>query len=249
MQKVLIIGATSAIAEATARCFAAEGATLHLVARNAQRLDAIAADLRVRGARQVTVGILDVDTIAAHAPTLDAAEHALGGGIDVALVAHGTLPDQAACAASVDTSLREFHTNAVATIALMSAIAQRLERKGQGTLAVISSVAGDRGRQSNYLYGAAKSAVSTFAAGLRNRLFVRTAGRVHVLTVKPGFVDTPMTAQFAKGALWASPATVGAKIHAAIAARKDVVYVPGFWRLIMFVIRSVPEFLFKRLKL
>jgi short-subunit dehydrogenase len=246
MQRVLIIGATSAIAEATARCFAGHGATLHLVARNAARLDAIAADLRVRGARQVSVGILDVDNLAAHAPTLDAAEQALGGGIDVALVAHGTLPDQAACSASTEVSLREFHTNAVATIALLNALAQRLERQGQGTLAVIGSVAGDRGRQSNFLYGSAKAAVATFAAGLRNRLYPRG---VHVLTIKPGFVDTPMTAQFRKGALWASPAKVGESIHRGIVRHRDVVYTPGFWRLIMFVIRSVPEFIFKRLKL
>jgi short-subunit dehydrogenase len=246
MQRVLIIGATSAIAEATARCFAREGATLHLVARNAQRLDAIATDLRVRGARQVSIGILDVDNLAVHAATLDAGEQALGGGIDVALVAHGTLPEQSACSASTETSVREFHTNAVATIALLNALAQRFERQGRGTIAVISSVAGDRGRQSNYLYGSAKAAVSTFAAGLRNRLFARG---VHVLTVKPGFVDTPMTAQFRKSALWASPALVGEKIHAGIVKRRDVIYVPWFWRLIMAIIRSIPEFLFKRLKL
>ena len=246
MQKVLIIGATSAIAEATARCFAAEGATLHLVARNAQRLDAIAADLRVRGAPQVSVGILDVDNLAAHAVTLDTAEQALAGGIDVALVAHGTLPDQSSCSASTEISLREFHTNAVTTIALLNALAQRFERQGRGTIAVISSVAGDRGRQSNFLYGSAKAAVSTFAAGLRNRLFARG---VHVMTVKPGFVDTPMTAQFKKGALWASPQQVGESIHAGIAKRRDVLYVPGFWRLIMLIIVSVPEFVFKRLKL
>ncbi len=245
MQKVLIVGAASAIAEATARCFAAEGAALHLLGRRQARLDLIADDLRVRGASQVTTGPLNVDEVSAHAAALDAAEQVLGG-IDVALIAHGTLPEQAQCTESTETSLREFHTNAVATIALMNALAQRLERQGRGTLAVISSVAGDRGRQSNYLYGAAKAAVSTFAAGLRNRL--HHAG-VHVITIKPGFVDTPMTAAFKKGALWASPASVGEKIHAGIGKRRDVIYVPGFWRLIMLVIRSVPEFIFKRLKL
>ena len=243
MKKILIIGATSAIAEATARCFAHEGAALHLLGRNAQRLDAIAADLRVRGAVQVSTAQLDVDELAAHAAALDQAGAKLGG-IDVALIAHGTLPEQTQCDASSEIALREFHTNAVATIALMNELARRLQPRG--TIAVISSVAGDRGRQSNYLYGSAKAAVSTYAAGLRNRL--HPAG-IQVLTIKPGFVDTPMTAQFRKGALWASPAAVGKKIHAAIAKQRDVIYVPGFWRLIMFVIRSIPEFIFKRLKL
>jgi short-subunit dehydrogenase len=245
MQKVLIIGAASAIAEATARCFAAEGAALHLIGRRPARLDLIADDLRVRGATNVTTGTMNVDEVSAHAAALDAAEQVLGG-IDVALIAHGTLPEQAQCTASTEVSLREFHTNAAATIALMNALAQRLERQGRGTLAVISSVAGDRGRQSNYLYGSAKAAVSTFAAGLRNRL--HPLG-VQVLTIKPGFVDTPMTAAFKKGALWASPATVGRKIHAGIAKGRDVIYVPGFWRLIMFIVRSIPESIFKRLKL
>ena len=245
MQKILIIGATSAIAEATARCFAAEGATLHLLGRKPERLQMIADDLKLRGAAQVSTGALDVDDIAAHAAALDAAQRALGG-IDVALIAHGTLPEQSLCSASTELALREFHTNAGATLALMNALAPRLEAQGQGTLAVISSVAGDRGRQSNYLYGAAKSAVSTFAAGLRNRLF---HSGVHVLTIKPGFVDTPMTAQFRKGALWATPEQVGRRIHAAIIKRRDVLYVPGFWALIMLIIRSIPEFIFKRLKL
>ena len=111
---------------------------------------------------------------------------------------------------------------------------------------VISSVAGDRGRQSNYVYGSAKAAVTTFLQGLRNRL--HPAG-VQVLTVKPGFVDTPMTSAFPKGPLWASPEQIARGIHRAIQKRKDVVYLPGFWRLIMRVIREIPEAVFKRLSL
>ena len=248
MHKVLIVGAASAIAEATARCFAERGASLHLLGRNTARLEAIAADLRVRGAEHVTLSVLDVDDLAAHAAALDAAERALDG-FDVALIAHGTLPEQAACSASTELSVRELHTNAVATIALMNALAQRFERRSEGTLAVISSVAGDRGRQSNYLYGAAKAAVATFAAGLRNRLYLQTGGRVHVLTVKPGFVDTPMTAQFPKGPLWTQPAKVARAIHGAILERRNVLYVPGFWWAVMAIIRAVPEVVFKRLKL
>jgi decaprenylphospho-beta-D-erythro-pentofuranosid-2-ulose 2-reductase len=245
MTKVLIIGAGSAIAEATARCFAADGGTLHLIGRKPERLEVISQDLRVRGAAAVTVGVLDVDALTAHAAALDAAEQVLGG-IDVALIAHGTLPDQPECAASTEVALREFHTNAVATIALMNALAQRLERQGQGTLAVISSVAGDRGRQSNYLYGSAKAAVSTYAAGLRNRLSPRG---IQVVTIKPGFVDTPMTKDFPKGALWAQPQDVAKGIVHAIDKGRSEVYLPWFWFFIMLVIRNVPEFLFKRVKL
>jgi hypothetical protein len=245
MQKILIIGATSAIAEHTARCYAEQGAALHLVGRNPERLKAIADDLKVRGASQAGISGLDVDDLAAHAWAVAEAEQALGG-LDVALIAHGTLRDPAACHASTETALKEFHTNAVATVALMSHVAGRMEAQGRGTLAVISSVAGDRGRGSNYVYGAAKAAVSTYADGLRNRLYPTG---VHVLTIKPGFVDTPMTANARKGLLWASPAYVGRKVHAAIGKRRDTLYVPGFWALIMLVIRNVPEFVFKRLKL
>jgi short-subunit dehydrogenase len=243
MQHVLIIGATSAIAEATARRYAGRGAKLFLVARDASRLAAIADDLGVRGAMSVETRTLDANDLAAHAPTLDAAWSALGE-IDVVLIAHGTLPDQAACDASVETALREFATNGTSTIALAGALASRL--RAPATLAVISSVAGDRGRASNYLYGSAKAAVSTFLGGLRQRLHVTG---VNVITIKPGFVDTPMTVAFKKGALWAKPDTVASGIVAAIDRRRSVAYLPWFWWGIMRVITHIPEFAFRRLKL
>ena len=245
MLKVLIIGATSAIAEATARRYAQRGARVFLVARNTTRLADLAADLRVRGAAEVGHAVLDVNDLAAHAGVLDHAWQWLDG-INVALIAHGTLPDQAACETSVQTALAEFATNASSTIALMTALAPRLEAQRQGVLAVISSVAGDRGRQSNYLYGAAKAAVSTFASGLRQRL--AKAG-VYVLTIKPGFVDTPMTREFRKGVLWTTPDAVAKGIVRAADRGRSVVYLPGFWLPIMLIIRHIPEFVFKRLKL
>lgn len=244
MNRVLIIGATSAIAEAVAREFAQRGDALYLLGRDSQRLEAIAADLRVRGAAQVETGVLDVSATAAHAAALERAQVVLDG-LDIALIAHGTLPDQRACEASVDLALREFDLNARSTIALCTQIASELERRRAGTLAVISSVAGDRGRASNYVYGAAKAAVSTFLSGLRQRL--RPAG-VHVLTIKPGFVDTPMTVAFPKGPLWATPAQVGSAIHRAILARQPVLYAPWFWWAIMTIIKALPERLFVRLK-
>lgn len=243
MQKILIIGATSAIAEAVARLYAARAAAIYLVGRNAGRLDTIAADLRVRGAQRAEYGVLDINDVAAHGTLLDAAWNTLGG-IDTVLIAHGTLPDQAACDASVDLSLREFATNGTSTIALSAALAQRL--LPGATLAVISSVAGDRGRASNYLYGSAKAAVTAYLSGLGQRL--RPTG-INVLVIKPGFVDTPMTAAFKKGALWATPDKVAAGIVKAIGKRKAVAYLPGFWWAIMMIIKNIPEFVFRRIKL
>lgn len=242
MQRILIIGATSAIAEATAREYARRGAQLVLVARDAERLDTIAADLRVRGAT-AHAHVLDANHTAGHAAMLDAAWAALGG-VDVALIAHGTLPDQAACSASVERSLQEFATNGTSVIALCVALAQRLQ--APATLAVISSVAGDRGRASNHLYGSAKAAVSAFTSGLRQSLH---GSGVNVLTIKPGFVDTPMTAAFRKGALWATPAQVAAGIVRAVEKRRAVAYLPWFWWGIMRVITHIPETVFRRIKL
>lgn len=245
MQKVLIIGATSAIAEASARLWAARHASLFLVGRRAEQLEVIAADLRVRGAALVECLVMDACDTAAHATMLDAAEAALGA-LDIALVAHGSLPDQKACEASVELTLKEIDTNALSVIALATRLGDRFEKQGNGTLAVISSVAGDRGRQSNYVYGAAKGMVSLFLQGLRNRL--EKTG-VQVLTIKPGFVDTPMTAAFPKGALWAKPESIARGIVRAVDGKRDVVYLPGFWRLIMLIIRHIPERIFKKMSL
>ena len=245
MKRILIIGATSAIAEATARLWAARGAALVLVGRNRAQLDRIADDLRVRGADSVVCHTMDACDIAAHPAMLEAAEAALGG-IDVALIAHGSLPDQKACEASVELTLKEIDTNALSVIALATRLADGFEKQGCGTLAVISSVAGDRGRQSNYVYGAAKGMVSLFLQGLRNRLAKKG---VKVITIKPGFVDTPMTAAFPKGALWAKPDAIARGIVWAVEHGADEVYLPGFWWLFMFIIRHVPDRIFTKLSL
>jgi short-subunit dehydrogenase len=245
MQKVLIVGATSAIAESAARIYASRGARLYLLGRNIERLTVIAQDLSVRGASAVQIANLDVNDIAAHDSCFDAAWRAWES-FDVVLVAHGTLPDQAACEASVPLAMREFSTNASSTIAMLIAIAGKFRDSGRGTIAVISSVAGDRGRASNYLYGAAKAAVSTFLSGLRQQL---ASNEINVITIKPGFVDTPMTRQFKKGLLWAQPDRVADGIVRAIDKRRSVAYLPGFWQPIMLVIRHIPEFIFKRVKL
>lgn len=243
MPRVLIIGATSAIAESTARLYAQRGARLFLTGRDEARLQAIAADLAVRGATAVHVHRLDSNEIDRHAGMLDAAWTMLGD-VDVVLVAYGTLPDQAACETDVALALREFVTNGTSVIALATDLAQRL--RAPATLAVISSVAGDRGRATNYLYGSAKAAVSTFMSGLRQRLH---GSGVNVLTIKPGFVDTPMTRSFRKGALWASPDRIARGIVSAVDVRRSVAYLPWFWAGIMLVIMHIPETIFRRIKL
>lgn len=245
MKKILIIGATSSIAEATARLWAIEGHRLHLVGRNRERLDAMASDLKVRGAESVSAGLLDVNDFGQHKAVVDSSIQMLEG-LDIVLIAHGTLGNQHDCEHDFDLALRELNTNAISVISLLTELANRFEAQKHGSIAVISSVAGDRGRQSNYVYGTAKGALSIFLQGLRQRLY---KSGVHVATIKPGFVDTPMTRDFKKGALWASPERIAGSIVHACKHKKNVVYTPLFWWPIMLVIRSIPESIFKRIKL
>lgn len=245
MRHILIIGASSAIAEQTARCFAKDGDKLFLVARNPQRLEAVAAHLKFHGATQVETACLDVNELAQHSSLIERATEALGG-LDTILIAHGTLPDQKACEASIEVTLDELKTNFISIVSLLTLIAPQFEQQKYGVIAVISSVAGDRGRQSNYVYGTAKAGVSTFLQGLRNRLY---RSGVSVITIKPGFVDTPMTATFSKGLLWAKPETVGKGIYQAICKHRTIVYLPRFWWLIMALIKSIPERFFQKLRL
>lgn len=243
--KVLIIGATSAIAQETAKCFAAQGADLFLVGRNAEKMSAIASDLKVRGAHAVESYTADLSDLSSHQALLDAVLQSMSG-LDAALIAHGTLGDQKQSEADVQDMLQEFNTNGLSYLSLMTLLGNLFEKQGRGTLAVISSVAGERGRGSNYVYGSAKGAVSLFAQGLRNRL---SKAGVAVVTVKPGFVDTPMTAGLKKNPLYASAESVGKRIHAAMLKGEDIVYVPFFWSYIMLIIRNIPERIFKKLKL
>lgn len=245
MKRILVIGATSAIATACARKWAEAPARFFLVGRDAGRLRQIADDLRIRGAAEVNCHVLDLDHIEEHAAMLEAAN--VLQGIDIALVAHGTLPDQSQCQADAGLAVREFTTNATSVIAASTAIAERMRVAGAGTLAVISSVAGDRGRASNYLYGAAKAAVSTFCEGLAARM---QAHGVRVLTIKPGFVATPMTANLKLPArLTATPEQVARDIVEAVERRAFTLYTPWFWRYIMLIIRLMPGFLLRRLSL
>lgn len=245
MRGIVIVGATSAIAQACAQRWAEPGTRFFLVARNGARVQQIADDLVARGSA-ATCWTLDIDDIAAHAPMWQAARDNLGQ-IDIVLIAPGTLPDQKACEASVEHSIREIQTNGLSIVALLTLIANSMEQQRGGSIAVITSVAGDRGRPSNYVYGSAKALVSSFCEGLRARLY--KAG-VTVLTIKPGFVATPMTAGLALPApLVASPERVAADIDAAIAKRSSVLYTAWYWRWIMLVIKSIPAGIFRRLSL
>jgi decaprenylphospho-beta-D-erythro-pentofuranosid-2-ulose 2-reductase len=244
-RRILILGATSAIATAVARELLAPDAQYFLVGRNTLKLDAVRKDLLTRGASGVATYVLDLDDTAAHEQMFSSALEFLGS-IDLALIAHGVLGNQDEAQTNSSAAAAILHTNFISAVSLITWLANYFENAHRGTLAVISSVAGDRGRKSNYVYGASKGALNIFLDGVRNR--IDRAG-VQVLTIRPGFVSTPMTAHMPQGPLFASPAQVAEGIVKAIATRKDVVYVPGFWRPIMFIIRSVPGSLFKKLNL
>jgi short-subunit dehydrogenase len=245
MKRVVIIGATSAIAIETAREFAKTGAALFLIARNQRRLDELAQDLAVRGASATHTTTFDALDIGSHERILEEAFHKLGD-IDAALIAHGELPDQEQCQRSVARTQETITTNLLSPIAFCTWLANYFEKRKVGNITVITSVAGDRGRQSTYLYGASKGGLAIFLQGLRNRL---TPAGVSVTTIKPGFVDTPMTKHLPKGPLFASAEVVGRRIHTAMLRGEAVVYAPFFWRFIMLIIQHIPERVFRKMKL
>ena len=242
--KILIIGATSAIARATARLYADRRGELFLMGRHGGRLDELAQDLAVRGAVRVGQGVLDVTETHRHESVISEA-FAFLRGVDVALVCHGSLPDQEACELDYEKAAREININGLSVISLLTLLADKMKQQSHGILAVITSVAGDRGRRPNFVYGAAKAMVSTYLQGLRGRLHPHG---VHVIDIRPGLVDSPMTAHLEKGVLWSTPEPVAKKIVRSIDRKSHTVYTPGYWRLIMAGIRSIPDFLFKRIK-
>jgi len=242
---IAIFGATSGIAECVGREYAKRGDCLYIVARDTQRLDAIARDLRVRGAAAVHTSGFRAEDRKSHGQLVADIWQALGQ-VDVALVAHGILPNQEACESDPDVALTSLETNAISVASILGWIANRFQAQGSGTIAVISSVAGERGRSSNYVYGAAKALVDAYASGLRHRLY---KSNVKVTLIKPGFVDTRMTAHLSKGPLWVSADRAGRLIVRAVDRGRSTAYVPAFWRYIMWVVRSLPERIFLRTNL
>lgn len=245
LQNILIIGANSGIARAVGRRYARDNCHIYLLARNEKALTEQVSDLRLRGATSADHSTLDVNNSEHYDTCFDAAWKALGH-VDLVLICHGSLPEQETIAHDWSRILPELQTNALSTLALLCSLAPRFRQQGKGCIAVISSVAGDRGRQSNYIYGAAKSMVSRYLQGLRGELFPHG---VHVMDIKPGFVDTPMTAHLEKGPLWTQPVRIADIIHRGVARKRNTLYAPGYWRIIMLIINSIPESLFKRLKL
>jgi short-subunit dehydrogenase len=244
-RKILVLGATSGIAEATCRIWAAQGASLFLVARNAEKLAAVAADLKIRGARYIDTAVVDLDDTEQHPALLAHAVNSLTG-MDIAYLAHGILGDQAEAEQDFNAAAQILYTNLMAPISLLTWLANFCVQRHAGTLAVISSVAGDRGRKSNYLYGASKAGLSAFLGGLRNRI---DREGVTVLSIKPGPTRTSMTAAMPKSEKFADVDSVAESIVKAIDKGKDVLYVPFQWQPIMFVIRNIPERIFKKLNL
>jgi decaprenylphospho-beta-D-erythro-pentofuranosid-2-ulose 2-reductase len=242
---VLILGATSGIARSAARAFAEKGYSLYLAGRDAEELERLASDLKVRFRTEVRCGFFDAGEYDGHAGFVDRVIAEMGG-LKGVLLAFGYLGTQQRAASESAERLEIIATNLTGAISLLEPVAAFLERQGSGFIIGISSVAGDRGRQSNYIYGAAKGGLSTYLQGLRNRLF---HSGVRVLTVKPGFVDTAMTYGTQGLFLVASPEFAGTRIVRALEKGRDVVYLPWFWRFIMLVLRAIPESLFKRLKL
>ena len=244
-KKILVLGATSGIAEATCRIWAQQGAHLFLVGRNAEKMAAVAADLKTRGAGYIDTAIADLDDTDSHPALLAHAVNSLTG-MDIAYLAHGILGDQTAAEQNFEVAAHIIHTNFVSAVSLLTWLANFCVQRHAGTLAVLSSVAGDRGRKSNYLYGASKAGLSAFLAGLRNRI---DREGVAVLTIKPGPVKTGMTATMKGSEKFADVDKVAATIVKAIDAGKDTLYVPFQWQPIMFVIRNIPERIFKKLNL
>ena len=244
-RRVLALGATSAIAEATLRLLAEHKASFYLVGRNPQKLAAVRDDLLTRGAGSATTFAADLDDTAAHPAILAQAVEALGG-LDIALIAHGVLGDQPAAEKDYAAAEAVLVTNFLSAVSLVTWLANYFEAQKRGTIAVISSVAGDRGRKSNYVYGASKGGLNVFLDGVRNR--IDRAG-VQVLTIKPGFVATPMTAHLRQNALFAQPSVVARHILRAIDRRQDVLYTPPFWGAIMFAVRCIPRRIFKKMNM
>lgn len=241
----LILGATSAVAMAVSNLLAQQGYQLYLVARNQERLEGVKKDLEAKYADiNITLEATDLINIIQQENIITQAKSILGD-ISITLIAYGALPSDNIAEHNLSYSMNSFSINATSTIAYLNLLTPIFKQQKHGTIAVISSVAGDRGRKSNFLYGSAKAAVSEYSSGLRAYL---SQFGVNVLTIKPGFIDSPMTAHVQpKGLLWAKPEKIAQDIMSAIEKKKSVLYTPGFWKIIMFIVRHIPESIFKKL--
>lgn len=243
---VVVLGATSAIAHELCKLHGQAGDRMILAGRNVNALTSVSDDITSRGEAEVDHLICDFSKPDSYAD-LTTKVNKFSPTVHIWYVFYGTLPEQSDCEQSVEKTRLALQVNFTSVVDILTEVANELEKEKSGSIVVISSVAGDRGRQSNYIYGAAKGALTLYLQGLRNRLH---KSGVHVMTVKPGFVATPMTAHLnQKGLLWATPEKVAGHIYDGVKRKKDVIYTPWFWRPIMMIIKFIPEPIFKRLKL
>lgn len=243
MGYVLIIGAKSDIAKAVARVYAANGYDLILAARKSKELEGFAKDLKIRSSKDVSCVDIDVLDFASHNKFYeDLVERPVG-----VVVAAGYLGDQEKAQSDFEESQKIVDTNYTGIVSVLNIIANDFEKRESGFIVGISSVAGDRGRKSNYVYGSSKAALTAYLSGLRNRLF---DSGVHVLTVKPGFVATKMTEKMdLPERLTAKPDEVAKAIFHAQKSGKNVVYTKGMWKWIMLTIKNIPEWKFKKMSI
>ena len=243
---VVVLGATSAMARAIASEFAQRGYNVLVGARDQEENERIAADIRIRWDVGVAALPFDAQDIASHAAFFTQCHSLMGDHIEGLIVCFGWMPNQVAAQADFQLARTTIDINFSGVASITERFAADFESRRRGFIAVVSSVAGDRGRQSNYFYGAAKAGLTAYLQGLRNRLF---HANVTVLTIKPGFVDTKMAYGLPNLMLVATPERVARDIFRAIHKRKNVLYTPWFWRGIMKVFVHVPESIFKRMRL
>ncbi len=242
MKKILVLGGYSAISQAVLELLAKEEVILYLVGRDIQKLEIVRDHLNSIGRSQVYIEAMDLNKIEEHRALLERATKQMNG-LDLLFVCYGVLPNQKNLEQEPEKALDNYFTNAFSTINFVSLVANYFESKGKGTIAVVTSVAGERGRKSNYFYGSAKSCVDAFLEGLRHRLFNKG---IKVVTIKPGIVDTPMTANLERKTLMAKPERVAQDIVKAFEGRKAVVYTPWIWRYIMLIVKLLPRGIFYR---
>lgn len=242
-ENVLILGATSDMAVAIARQLATEGYSITLAGRSKERLEALESDLRVRHKIMVSSAVFDALDFNSHQKFYDS----LSEKPDIVICVFGFLGDQQQAQTDWNHCADIIHSNYTGAVSILNVVATDFERRKKGMIVGISSVAGERGRQSNYIYGSAKAAFTAYLSGLRNRMFQHG---VHVMTVKPGFVKTKMIEGLTTpGPLTASPKAVATRVSKAMRKKKNVMYVLPVWSMIMLIIRMIPEGIFKKLKL
>jgi short-subunit dehydrogenase len=245
LHNVVVFGATSGIAQAICRVLSQRHCRLFLIARDPDKLASVASDLKVRGADVAGTLCTDLTDTASHAEIIASAWHQ-SGSVDAAIIAHGVLGDQKKAERNWAEAAAILNVNFISVTSLVTHLANAFQRQGFGQIVAIGSVAGDRGRKTNYVYGAAKGAVEILLSGVRHRLAAQGIG---VLLVKPGFVDTPMTAHLPRSPLFASADSVARAIVSAMDSGKSTIYTPFFWRPLMWIIRALPERIFNRLSI